>query len=253
MAKDFVKILNDFKEEFHQEFKNLRESLERDIRTDIRVIRTELKGVQESMTFMNTTVEEIRGNFQTAMRENANLKKDYANLCLKCDAMEEELKKCQERLTHCEQYSRNGNIEIKGVEKRNQENLYDMLDKLGGAIGEPITCADIAACHRVPTRDAEKSNIIVQFMNRKKRDAVLGKSKKKRLINSDLGVPSQAPIFVNEHLCATLKRILGMAVTKKRQCNWKFVWVQNGKILARKAEHAPIITIASEADLVKIS
>lgn len=80
---------------------------------------------------MNTTFEEIRGNFQTAMRKNPNLKKGNANLCLKCDAIEEELKKCQERLTYCEQYSRNGNIEIKGVEKRNQENLYDMLDKLG--------------------------------------------------------------------------------------------------------------------------
>lgn len=253
MAKDIVKVLNEFKDELRQEFKTLRESLERDIRTDIRDIRTELRGVQESMIFMNTTFEEIRGNFQTAMRVNADLKKDYENLRLKCDETEKELKECQVRLTNCEQYSRNGNIEIKGVEKHNQENLYGMLDKLGGVIGEPITCADIAACHRVPTRDAEKTNIIVQFMNRKKRDAVLGKAKKKRLINSDLGIPSQAPIFVNEHLCATLKRILGMAVTKKRECNWKFVWVQNGKIFARKAEHAPVIPIASEADLVKIS
>lgn len=252
MSKDISKQLKDLREELLQERKAFRDTLERDIRGDIRQLRTDIKEAKESMDFMNHEFESIKGNIKKVLEDNIELKKENAKLSQRCDEMERQLKNCQERLTEAEQYSRNANLEIKGVVKRDDEGLLDLMGKMGEIIGEPIVQADIAACHRVPTRDAGKSNIVLQFVNRAKRDAVLDKAKKKRLSNSDIGLDTNAPVFVNEHLCPTLKRVLGKSIEKKRQCNWKYVWVRNGRIFARQTESSPLVQIINEDDVEKI-
>lgn len=253
MTKEISKILNELKDELRQEWKAFRETLERDIRSDIRDLRNDVKEAKDSMDFMNREFEDMKKKFDTVLNENAQLKKENRSLSQKCDELETCLRNCQDRLTDAEQYSRNTNLEIKGVLKRDAEVLPDVVRKLGESIGEPITRADIAICHRVPTRDTETTNIILQLVNRSKRDAILQKAKKKRLTNSDVGLDTNTPIFVNEHLCPSLKRILGKAIAKKRQSNWKHVWVSNGKIFARQADGSPLVPIKNEADIEKIS
>lgn len=252
MAKDIAKLLSDFKEEFRQEWKSLKVSLERDIRSDIREMKADIKSFKDSMNFMNLEFEDVKAKFVTVLKENAELKKENGNLSEKISQMENRLIGYQDRLTEAEQYSRNTNLEIKGVVKHDHEVLPDLVKKLGESIGEPIARSDIAICHRVPTQDATKTNIILQFVNRSKRDAVLDKAKKKRIKNSDLGLDTDAPVFVNEHLCPSLKRVLGKAIARKHQCNWKYIWVRNGKIFARQAERAPLVQITNEADVEKI-
>lgn len=155
------------------------------------------------------------------------------------------------RLVHCEQYSRNANLEIKGIPKQENENVTETVKTIGDLIGSPIAVNEIEVCHRVPTRNKE-SNIIVQFRSRTRRDAVLEAAKKKRITNKDLGSTSTAPIYINEHLCPVLKRLLGMSVAKKHEHKWKFVWVRNGRIFARKTDNAPILEVTHADDLEKI-
>ncbi|KAM7290537.1 uncharacterized protein ISCGN_027158 [Ixodes scapularis] len=162
------------------------------------------------------------------------------------------LKENELRLVHCEQYSRRHNIEVKGIPKTETDNVNDLVFKLGDLIGEQIALSDIEACHRVPTRDPTKSNVIVQFQRRQKRDSVLEKAKKKRITCQDFGLPETSSIYVNEHLCPALKKLLGMAVSKKREHQWRYVWVRDSKIFARKADGTPVITISDSGDLDKI-
>lgn len=137
------------------------------------------------------------------------------------------------------------------MEKEN-ENVGALVAKIGDVIGESITATDIEICHRVPTREAGKSNVVVQFRSRQKRDSVLEKARKARLRNNQVGIPDDAQIFVNEHLCPALKRLLSLTVAKKREFQWKFAWTKNGKIFARKSETARVVHIQSENDLQKI-
>lgn len=108
-------------------------------------------------------------------------------------------------------------------------------------------------CHRVPTRTPDVSNIVVQFKSREKWDVTLKEAKKARLLNSDIGLDNSAPVFVNEHLCPTLKRLLGMATKRKYEHGWKSVWSYNGRIYARQNDNCDSIVISDESDLMKIS
>lgn len=63
-------------------------------------------------------------------------------------------------------------------------------------------------------RKGDKANVVVQFRSRAKRSMLLKKAKKMRLTNNDAGHEGEVPIYVNEHLCPSLKKPFEMA--KKR-------------------------------------
>lgn len=84
------------------------------------------------------------------------------------------------------------------------------------ALSEPIIETDTEVCHL--TRNADCTpNIIVQFKSRTKRDSVLQKAKKSRLLTHELGFSPGPPLFVNEHLCPMLEHLLGMALAQKSE------------------------------------
>lgn len=104
----------------------------------------------------------------------------------------------------------------------------------------------------MPTRNPDKTNIIVQFKTRAKRDITLRKAKRTKLTNLQIGLNSSNSVFVNEHLCSTLKRLLGMAIRRKHEHKWKSVWTFGGRIFARQFDDSVMIQITDEADLDKI-
>lgn len=239
-------MCDDLKRELKTELKQLRDIFERDF-------RKELREIKNSMTFMNKEFEEIKDELKAIRTENKELKAENEKLHVKCDKLAQELNTTASRILHCEQYSRNANIEIKGIPTQPNENLYATLSKIGDRIGESILDTDIEACHRVPvSNNPESKNIVVQFTHRWKRDLILEKARRLRLTAHDVGLPLTVPIYINEHLCPELKRLLGQTVAKKRESNWKYVWVRNGQIFARKAENTVVVKIQTSDDVAKI-
>lgn len=217
-------------------------------RDDRSELRTEIRGLQESMNFINAEFEEL----EEARSEREALKKENEGLRERCKENESLIEQLQMRVVQCEQYSRRSNIEIRGLAQNENENVTELVGKIGDVIGEPIAANDVEACHRVPTREEGKSNVIVQFRSRQKRDAVLAKARKSRIRNRDFGIENETQVYLNEHLCPALKRLFSLAIAKKRECQWRFLWTRNGKIFARKTEQSPVVQIVSESDLCKI-
>ncbi|KAH9379798.1 hypothetical protein HPB48_021087 [Haemaphysalis longicornis] len=123
-----------------------------------------------------------------------------ARLETQCSDLSQQVKEHEGRLVQLEQHSRVANLEIKGVPFRKEEDLTEVIARIGEAIQEPVTPADIEVVHRVPTAKSRTvKNIVVQFAGRKKRDVFLEKARPVRLTGSDLGFDSQAPVFINEH------------------------------------------------------
>lgn len=217
-----------------------------------REFRKEHREMKASLDFFNKQFEDMTNHCCQLEKENHELKAQNASLAQDCAQLRKDAAESERRTTELEQYSRNRNIEVKNVPFVKGENLAQTLEKLGEAISEPITTRDVDVCHRVPSKDPSCPHIIVQFHSRSKRDTVLEKARKMRLSANDVGHTETAPIYVNEHLCPQLKKLLGLTIAKKKEQSWQFAWSKGGKIFARKNEKSKILHIACASDLSKI-
>ncbi|KAK9744679.1 hypothetical protein QE152_g7518 [Popillia japonica] len=77
------------------------------------------------------------------------------NLFFTCDKKEENASLKQEigeprnQIQDLEQHSKLNNLEIQGVPQKKNENIFDILHKIGDAIQCDISPTDINAAHRV--------------------------------------------------------------------------------------------------------
>lgn len=247
MTKELKALCEELKREIRTELREFRESVERDL-------RKELRDINASLTFINKAYEDMKKELNEVKSEHKKLRSENQTLQTLCEELKTHVNASATRILQCEQYSRNANVEIKGVPFQADENLTGLLQKLGDATGVAISPDDVEVCHRVPVaKNPSEKNIVVQFAHRSKRNSVLEKARRMRLTASDLGLTAQVPIYVNEHLCPELKKLLGQTTSRKRECGWKYVWVRNGQIFARKAEETPVVKISSSNDLPKIT
>lgn len=226
MTNEITAAIEELRREIRQELKDFRESFQRNMRKEFREIRN-------SVNFMNKQYEEMMGHVKAVRGENLEIKSCNERLQTKCEELTKRLMLQEARIVQCEQYSRHNNLEFKGIPVTANENLEKLLETIGQKVGERIEPADVGVAHRVPVaNNTVEKNLIVQFVRRTKRNAVLEKSRHARLNSRELRFSSPVPVYRNEHLCPELKRLLGQAVAKKKEVNWRFVWVRNGQILA---------------------
>nr|XP_037270224.1 uncharacterized protein LOC119161815 [Rhipicephalus microplus]XP_037290586.1 uncharacterized protein LOC119185823 [Rhipicephalus microplus] len=210
-----------------------------DLRSELAAELHEIKDTLNELKGLRPDIQElklIREDLQKILLENKELKSQNAKLT--------------RRLEELEQYQRSNNLEIKGIPLDSEP--ISVVTKIGELIKEDIEKHDIDVCHRVPTARHDQSNIIVRFVRRDKRNAILAKSKKTRLDTKMLGFDKQNPVFINEHLTKEAKQLLGAAIRKKRAVNWKFVWTAGGKIFARRNETAPVLRLICLDDVDKM-
>ncbi|KAG8249489.1 hypothetical protein J6590_017470 [Homalodisca vitripennis] len=95
--------------------------------------------------------------------------------------------------------------------------------------------------------------IIAQFVSRKMREEWLMAARRTRNLNaSDIdSALNNSPVFINEHLTAHNKAILGRARRLQREKKISFAGFFNGKILVKVAEGAETERVTALADLDK--
>ncbi|XP_064469318.1 uncharacterized protein LOC135383974 [Ornithodoros turicata] len=247
MSKGAGKELSGFSAELKRELKNgfkeIQDTLERNYPQEMREMKA-------SMEHMSYSFDEMTRKFNDLINEQKQLVSENAELRKENERVKNELSIIKTRLTECEQYSRNRNVEIKGIPEDTMHDISSVLSKIGEALGEPISSGDIDVCHSVPVPNSAAKNIIVQFRHRSKRDAVIGKARDKRINTSDVDLAPRALIFVNEQLCSTLKKVLGLATAKKKESKLAYVWVRNGKVFIRKSEGSPVIAVYNADDVI---
>ncbi|KAH9372317.1 hypothetical protein HPB48_000164 [Haemaphysalis longicornis] len=224
-AKEIMKALEDFKRE----------------------MRTELRSVKDSVKFCSDTCDETKaiGAGLKALRQ------EIAHLLEANEALQDENKRLTRRVDELEQYTRLNNLEIKGISS--DQDPVDVVKKIGDVLKEPVSSHDTDTCHRIPTRKPGETNIVVRFVRRDKRHALLAKARKQKLTTKQLGLSQANAVYVNEHLTQTNKRLLGAAIARKMEVAWRFVWTSGGKVFARKDEQMDAVRIQDFSDLTKMT
>ncbi|CAH2089807.1 unnamed protein product [Euphydryas editha] len=241
------------------EFKKLNESLNT-INSSILSLRLDNQDLKDSLSTTNTRVTEMeraldaidsrQDSLDSELKKIKNQVSDTSNLPSYVQQLEK-------KIAAMEQQSRDCNVEIVNIPERRNENLVDLVMKLGSINKHELSKNDIIAIHRVPhagQQDTRPKNVIVKFSTRVTRDNFLISSRAVKELNTELlGIPGTShKVYVNEHLTLTNKRIFRECRARANQCGYKYVWVKHGTILARKSETSPVVAIRSENDFKKI-
>lgn len=196
----------------------------------------------ENMDILKKQSEDLimyREEIEKLKEENAMLKKKNVEL--------------EMRVVACEQYSRKNSIEIHGMPVTANENVLDIIKKVGSALDISIQDDMIDNCHRLGKRPDGGAPIIVKFLRRRDAEEVLKKRRVKRNLSTrHMGMTSDCPVYINESLCPAKRMLYSRVRVLKREKGFKYLWLRGGKILVRKVEGAPVIEINCQDDLDKL-
>ncbi|KAL4709968.1 hypothetical protein ACJJTC_003931 [Scirpophaga incertulas] len=188
---------------------------------DSEMIMTEIRKLSQQITALSTLAQDIKSIKEDIQQLKNSV--EYAHESSKiCDGKISDLEQrmsviesTQENVTsqnqriadledfikQKDQADRLNNAEVKGIPFKESENLFDVVSKLGAAIGCNVAKTEINYVVRVPTRiDPKKKNIIISFNNRYHKENFVACSRShKNLSIADIG-----PDFTNKYVKSEL-------------------------------------------------
>ncbi len=106
----------------------LLKSIQKEIAENNKANKESFYALRESMSSVTVSLEEIKTKLVAVEEENKNLKQECASLRGKNEFLENQVLKIRQEMVELQQYSRNKNIEIKGIPVTNGENIYAILE-----------------------------------------------------------------------------------------------------------------------------
>lgn len=226
------------------------QKLSPDVKAIFMLISKKLDVVIDSNRFVSEKYDEILDK----MKENDQL---VVSLRREMKLKDDRIDKLETEVHKLQQYSRVVNLEIRGVEKREGENVYEIVKNIAALKGVKLQDNDISIAHRVPNKRSKTEAIVVQFQNRRARENILTvcRSSKKDILLKDL-LPNvkntDSKVFVSEHLSTFYKELLWYTKEKAKDKDYKYVWFKNGKLLVKKGDgvnEKQVMLIESKADV----
>lgn len=164
--------------------------------------------------------------------ENENLKKNIDNHNFRLNGFEQELLV--------------DNVEVCDINENPNENIGEIIYKLNVASGNDMVPADVIFAHR---KNQCKINsglprpLVIKFINTQvkvnfmKKCKALGASLNNGIFGNNY---QRRPLYVNHQLTPTTSYLLMNVKKEIKNGLFKFVWIQNGKILTRRVDRGPI-------------
>lgn len=224
------------------------------VKNEVAAMRNDIKELRNSVTFCSGKITD----FEQRISKLHEVVKLANQVKMENDILKKEVNSLQYRLDNVEQNLRLNNVEITDIPEKKNENLIEIIRKVGEFVGVVVEPSAISSVSRVPTKLVNKpKNIVATFISKAKRDEMLSavKVKLNQLERKDGfrldGLSNK--FYVNEHLTIRSKIVFRAARVMAREKGFKFVWTQNGNVLLRKNDTSRILHIQSEADLAKLS
>lgn len=239
-----------------------------EVKSDVMVLKTDVTSIKSDISDIKSTMQELATNIsQSNMQMNNNIQTALANitsslstlasqvseLCEKNKEKEKQMQEMDNRIHKLEQQIVNKSIEIKNV--TNQDiSANEAVKKIGSSVNVTIDNNDISNAYRVKN----SNKIIVEFCSLNKKKELLSNIKRHRidanLINEQRNDDDNYDfIYINDLLTAHNRKLLWMAKTKAKETGWKFIWVRNGYIFAKKNETSNPIIINNTSDIEMIT
>lgn len=209
----------------------------KEIHCIVKEIRDEQANMHKQIKCLTESTEEMKNKVEMLLKSNDDLKAE--NVFLR-----KNLDNCNYRINTFEQNMLLNNLEICGITEEKNESINDILNNIDQAVGNILQEEDVVCFYRKQERVNNSTGlprpIVVQLRdNNIKRKFMKCCKSKGRNLNTGL-VSSEKPtrpIYVNHQLTKSTSYLFMKEIKNGK---FKFVWVQNGKVLTRRADRGPI-------------
>ncbi|CAG9137849.1 unnamed protein product [Plutella xylostella] len=210
------------------------------------------------------TNQEIEKKIQCLSTKYDNIESKILSMEKERQTINDHIMDVNKNVEDIKNYSHSAAFELRNVpntENESLSNLNEMVLNLVKCLDFDLKVEEIRDIYRLPGKPDSKRPIVVELTTVIKKNSLLASAKSfnrsrqaTEKLNSELirATGAKVPIYVDEHLYASTKKLYYTAREFAKSNNFKFCWTKRGRILLRKDEEAKVFTIKSEECLKEI-
>lgn len=183
------------------------------------------------------------------MEKLETMEQNYNSLCMKFneqlktnEKLQAELDTIKKQLNKKEQKELENNLIIQGIPQNENENILQVIDKIGEFLNIP---SGNFTAHRIGRDKTKGSPIKIVFEEKTTKAKWLKTDKKFQLKSSDLGYKETNKVYLNHDLTKTNQELYMAAKKFKQEMGYKYLWFANGNVLLKKEEGAKTLLVES--------
>ncbi|PZC87333.1 hypothetical protein B5X24_HaOG201569 [Helicoverpa armigera] len=238
--------------------------------TDLRLLRSELQNMTKMQTKdiekMQLEISELRKTnelFNKKVKdleerlESANQEKKHTPRSSALGQLEDTVMKLEQQIHERELELFFTDLEILNIPEKRGEDLTSIVQDLARSLGVLVETRDVVFTERVgssldgvgsmpeATRQGPKPSPIIARLSRSPlRDEIVRRARLNR--NATRGA------VVKERLADSDKELFRLARHIANSRGWKYIWIKQGRILAKQSAKHPTYYIRNEADIERI-
>ncbi|CAH2097002.1 unnamed protein product [Euphydryas editha] len=256
---DYITIqdLNDFKKELMlmlSSWKTEQDATISKLVKDVALVKSQCGDIQRSNLCFEAAISSIKAQYDGIRERIDSLESERGEV-------RKSMAELERRLEEGLYMSRSSAVEVRNVTESKNEterDLIGMIEKLGNTLGTAIKDHDIRDIYRRPGKRGSPKAIVVEFNSVQMKSSFItavrrfNKSKQasSRLNRKHVGMlDDNSPIYVDEHLPYSTRKLFFQARDFAKENNFKFCWTAQGKVLVRKDSNSKYKHIKSEKSL----
>lgn len=247
--------LNRSVKESKEESAHIRIAFEK-IRMEISALVTTSKHIEESQEFLANRFDVMQADLKTFGVELGKLNADNVCLHKEIDGCKENVQRLEMELDKMQRATLSKNAVIIGLPTAENENVKQLIDKVGSAIDFPNTADAIVNARRLGLKNDVNRYppVLVTFINESWKEKFFDckRSHGPLLVSAvfDGFAEGTKTIIVRDELTTLGRELLREAKEFQTLFDIKYVWPgRNGKILMRKQDGAKVEEIRSKQQL----
>lgn len=231
------------------------------LKNELSEIKSILAGLQRGVADIMESQRFISNNYDEIKKSQDRIEHEFKNINNRISAMADDNKDRDKRMDdlanrmyELEQLQYGNKLEIHGVVEKDGENCAQLITKIAKKLDIGLSLNDLDFVERTkPARSTGVRPIIVHFRSLAKCTEIKARKRTTVLNNEIVDTSTGGRIFINEYLSPYYKRLFWEVRQKAKNVNWKYTWIQNGKILIRKDDSSKIYNIScpSQLDTIK--
>lgn len=216
----------------------------KDIETSLEHVHGSISTISDSIKLLEDGLKEL----ETLKEENVRISNTLRTLEKRISQLETARKNSPLSAQNDQNDPKTFKLTLSGLKIDESHDLHTIFTELLSLLELPNDLKDdITTLRRLKPRGNSAAAVIcVELKSQDVLAKILKSFRRKDITNSELGLEGDQKIFLNEMLSKTRYTLFKAAKDLKNH-GFRFVWIQNGNILARKVEGERVTVIKSQA------